>query len=71
MKKITVLSLVVFMLIQIATVNAGSLEDDWVFQAGGSVDVQDFIQQLSYTRQLAERLRKQNLKLDLSKELAQ
>jgi hypothetical protein len=39
MKKITILTLAVFLLIQTGLVTAGALQDDWLFQAGGEVDM--------------------------------
>lgn len=50
---------------------ADVLEDDWVFQAGGRVNMQNVEQELVHTRQLAAQLKKLNPKLDFSQELAE
>jgi len=70
MKKIAA-SFVVLSLLCAGVVSADALKEDWLFQAGGSVDINDIQQEVGYTRQLAERLKKQNSKLDLAYELTQ
>ena len=68
MKRILVTGL--FILAQASLLPASSLEDEWLFQAGGGADMKDVEQELVRTRELAERLKKRNPKLDFSKELA-
>lgn len=69
MKKIKILSLIVFLLIQTVPLIASALEDDWLFQASGNVDIDDISQEINHSRQLAARLQKLNPNLDFSKEL--
>ena len=64
----TVIALILFA--QVGLAGAGALQRDWLFQAGGGASMQDVAQELTRTRELAARLKKQNPKLDLSKELA-
>ncbi|MDP6044271.1 MAG: hypothetical protein QGG25_01580, partial [Phycisphaerae bacterium] len=48
---------------------AAPLEEDWLFQAGGNPTTQRAGQEITWTRQLAERIAKAPDKLDLSAEL--
>jgi hypothetical protein len=47
------------------------LEKDWLFQAGGNPTIQRVKQEITWTRQLAERIGKASKTLDLSAELKQ
>ena len=63
-------AIAVLILTQISFAATGTLEQDWLFQAGGGASMQDVAQELARTRELAARLKKLDPKLDLSKELA-